>query len=371
LKKVINNSSIPKLEQINEQILSNPLQDPTSYTQLHHEQTLILQTLQKQQLRYFQTEQELNKLQLQYQQMNKSTVKFKNALPCIMEEERVDEMDQPDTESDDSFNTVSPTTTPTPANDDVVCVRIQKRKEQQHEQQKRFIANNVMSHSRARVKIKSNRRELKRILCKMASVSTSKHDYNRLADQVLYILNGSQLDTQTESILEFILICGIKQIEFGDEYAHLIKYLYLNANECVYKMYRNVLINTMSKLFYQYKTANIAQKRLFINVICFCGKLFRVGMLSKGVITKGIIEDLVPIKTAIHIEGMCNLFKQCGYALFDNDSEGMMKMYVDEMKRVCHTFSDMEEEERLLTMVRGVERMVRSGYNVAMPSVNY
>ena len=194
-----------------------------------------------------------------------------------------------------------------------------------------------------------------------------------MADQVLAILNGSQLE-QTESILEFILICGIKQIEFGDEYAHLIKYLYLNSNDCVYKMYRNVLINTMSKLFYQYKTANIAQKRLFINVICFCGKLFRVGMLSKGVIYKGIIEELLPIKTQIHIEGMCNLFKQCGHALFESSEKERMQaqMYVDEMKRICFTFSNMEEEERLLTMVRSVERMIRS---VAMASdalfVNY
>ena len=121
LKNVINNSSIPKLEQINEKILSNP-SDPTCYTQLHHERTLILQTLQKQQLRYFQTEQELNKLQLQYQQINKSTVKFKKALPCIMEEhddESTCEMDQPDTESDDSFNT-----TPTPTNNDGIRTHI-------------------------------------------------------------------------------------------------------------------------------------------------------------------------------------------------------------------------------------------------------
>eukprot|EP01084_Bolivina_argentea_P023416 43677_1 len=217
-------------------------------------------------------------------------------------------------------------------------------------------------------------KKLKGILNKMTPTKFAK-----IAKQTMdIILVYAQTKDEMEDILRLILEFGTRQSVFSEEYAKLIEHVFgylprlrmiceydwIVSDDELSKTFRNMVIIECQSLFDVYINHSVIdmddspdeeeeydvellevrkakQKKTFINFLKLCGDLYNVNMIKMGVIYKGIIDELLPPKndhvSAIDIEGICALFKQCGDKL-DEENALRVDVYLNRVKQLANGF---------------------------------
>eukprot|EP01084_Bolivina_argentea_P277283 473336_1 len=195
-------------------------------------------------------------------------------------------------------------------------------------------------------------KKLRGILNKM-----TPEKFDTIAAQTMAVIEAfDETQDQMRVIIDTILQFVVEIPVFADQYARLCRYLYDETqiiDENTRNVFRQMVILQTNDLFKKHRKYSLNDseldvddareleikrvklKRNFLAVMTLVAELYNVDLINVGVIYKGLFDALLPPKntqfTAIDIEGLCCLLRQCGHKLDTNGSAMCVDKYLQKL----------------------------------------